>query len=81
MASPAVPLAEQSSPGGNIYKHGIELKVAGSYSALLAYLSELEKESGRLLWGRMELSVEAYPRSILTLKVYTLSLTKDWLAL
>lgn len=64
-----------------LFKHGIELKVAGSYPDLLAYVADLEKESGKLLWDRMELAVDKYPRSVLTLTLYTLGLSKDWLAL
>lgn len=63
----------------NLYKHGIEIKVAGSYPDLLAYLSELEKSPQRFLWGQMTLSVTKYPRSELTLTVHTLSLEKTWL--
>lgn len=71
--------AAASAPGVNLYKHGIEIKVAGSYHDLLAYLAELEQSPQRLLWGQMTLNVTAYPRSELTLTVYTLSLDSTWL--
>jgi MSHA biogenesis protein MshJ len=64
----------------NIYRHGLEIRVAGGYSELLAYVAALERAPQRLLWGRMALAVTAYPRSELTLTVYTLSRDKDWLA-
>jgi MSHA biogenesis protein MshJ len=67
-------------PTENIYKHGLEIRVAGGYPELLAYVAELERAPQRLLWGRMALAVTAYPRSELTLTVYTLSRDKDWLA-
>ena len=63
----------------NIYKHGVELRIAGSYSDLLAYLEDLERTPQRILWNKLTLSVEQYPRSVLTLTVYTLSLDKQWL--
>lgn len=66
-------------PGGNIYKHGIEIRLAGNYHDLLAYVSELESGSQKLLWGSMQLSVKNYPLSELTLIVYTLSLDSTWL--
>lgn len=65
-------------PGGNIYKHGIEIKVAGGYHDLLAYVADLEASPQKLLWGDMRLTGE-YPVSELTLTVFTLSLDSTWL--
>lgn len=66
-------------PGGNIYKHGIEIKLAGGYHDLMAYVAELESSPQKLLWGAMRLSVKGYPVGELTLTVYTLSLDSTWL--
>jgi MSHA biogenesis protein MshJ len=77
-AGDAAPAAAPQ-PGANIYKHGIEIRVAGGYLDLLAYLAELEQAGQQLLWGRMSLAVVAYPRSELTLTVYTFSLDPTWL--
>ena len=63
----------------NIYKHGVEIRIAGSYGELLAYLEELERMPQRILWSKLTLTAEQYPRSVLTLTVYTLSLDKQWL--
>lgn len=63
----------------NIYKHGIEIKVAGGYNDLMAYLAEMEQSRQRLLMGKMAWSVTKYPRVELTLTVYSLSLDKTWL--
>ncbi len=63
----------------NMYKHGLELRIAGSYGDLLAYLEELERTPQRILWGSLTLTVERFPRSVLTLRVYTVSLDKQWL--
>jgi MSHA biogenesis protein MshJ len=71
---PAPPPAD-----GNIYRHGIEIRIAGSYADLLAYVAELENAPQRVIWERMALAVTAYPRSELTLTVYTLSLDAEWL--
>lgn len=70
-----------SGPGAGIYKHAIEIRIAGSYSDLTKYLSELENMPQRILWERAELSVDKFPRNILTVTVYTLSLDKQWLIL
>lgn len=73
--------SETSTPELNLYRHGIEIRLAGSYGDLLGYLSDLEAAPERLLWEGAELKVDVYPRSILTLRVYTLSLDKAWLVL
>lgn len=65
----------------NIYKHGIEIRVAGRYDDLLAYLAALERMPQQILWNKVSLSADVYPRSVLTLTVYTLSLDKEWLTL
>jgi MSHA biogenesis protein MshJ len=75
----AKPAGEASMPGGNIYKHGIEIKLAGGYSDLLAYVADLEASPQKLLWGGMRLTVTHFPVSELTLTVYTLSLDSIWL--
>lgn len=88
---PAEPLIEPRSVQGkqaaqagdtgltNIYKHAIEMQVAGNYGDLLAYLEALEAMPQRIVWGRAELVVDKYPRCILKLTVYTLNLDKQWL--
>jgi len=67
--------------GGNIFKHGIEIKVGGSYPDLLGYVNDLEHAPQKLLWGKMELTAATYPHCELTLTVYTLSLDSRWLVL
>lgn len=85
-AAPAAPPAKVAAAGTaipaapNLFKHGVEIRIAGSYADLLAYLNELENAPQRLLWGRMDLAAE-YPRSVLTLTVHTLSLETSWLVL
>lgn len=86
---PPTPLIETSTSdktesttaahGPNIYKHGVEIRIAGQYNDLLAYLAELERMPQRIIWNKVSLSVEQYPRSMLTVTVYTLSLDKQWL--
>jgi MSHA biogenesis protein MshJ len=66
-------------PGGNLYKHGIEIKLAGGYQDLLAYLAELDASPQKLLRGGMSLVVRQHPVSELTLTIYTLSLDPTWL--
>jgi len=67
------------APAAGLYKHGVEIKLEGSYAELTAYLTRLEQANMKLLWSNMTLSAENHPRLTLTLTVYTLSLDKAWL--
>lgn len=62
-----------------IYQHGIEITLAGSYNDLLNYLAELERMPQRVMWNSVSLRVEKHPRNVMVLRVYTLSLDRDWL--
>ena len=64
----------------NIFRHGMEITLAGSYGDLLAYVTALESAPQRVIWDKLELVAE-YPKSQLTLTVSTLSLEKSWLML
>jgi len=75
----AKPDAKPAFATPNIYKHGIEIKIAGSYNDLLMYLAEIERMPQRIIWNRNKLSTELYPRNEMTLTLYTLSLDKQWL--
>jgi len=68
-----------AAAAANIYKHGVEIRIAGGYNDLLAYLAEIERMPQHIMWNRLTLSTEQYPRSVMTLTVYTLSLDKLWL--
>ena len=71
--------AAQGQPARRVFRHGIELTVAGSYLDLYAYLAALEKIPTQLYWGRVEMSVASYPVATLKLTVYTLSFDQAWL--
>ena len=78
----AVESASRPKPGpeGAVFRHGVEITVAGSYLDLLAYVTELEKLPTQLYWGGAELKADAYPLVTLKLKVFTLSLDKAWMS-
>ena len=65
----------------DLYRHGVEIRLGGNYGLLQAYLAQLEKLPQHLLWGQLSYSVIDYPRSEMTLTVYTLSPDRTWLAL
>jgi MSHA biogenesis protein MshJ len=88
---PASPLVEQPAEqagaraGKNagqkqIFKHGVQLTVRGSYQDFLNYLAALEKLPTQMFWGEVSLSVEQYPEAVLTVTLYTLSMDETWLS-
>lgn len=80
-AQPAMPAgAKPAPPPGGIYRHAMEITIAGSYADLLRYAEELQHLSPRPLWSTLQLKVVEYPRSELTITLYTLSLDLPWLA-
>lgn len=70
-----------ATPAGEkqIFKHGVQITVRGSYPDLLQYLAALEKMPVQMFWGEASLNVDQYPAATLTLTLYTLSLDKTWL--
>ena len=63
----------------SLYRHGVELVLEGGYSDLLQTLKALEALPQHVLWGSLDLQVEQHPRSVLTLRVYTISRDRHWL--
>lgn len=65
----------------DLYRHGVEIRLEGSYGELQAYLAQLEQLQQRLLWDQLQYKVVDYPKAEMTLQVYTLSPDRAWLAL
>ncbi len=73
----AAPPAKQDRP---LYRHAVEVTVAGRYLDLLAYVAALEGLPTRLYWSSAALDASAYPVVQLKLVVFTLSLDKGWMS-
>ncbi|MBK6632041.1 MAG: agglutinin biogenesis protein [Betaproteobacteria bacterium] len=65
----------------NIYKHGVELTLRGSYFDMLDYLAQIESLPWQMYWGQLKLDAREYHRPELKLTLYTLSLDKVWLTI
>jgi len=65
--------------GGQIYRHGLRIKVRGSYRDIARYVQALESLPWRVFWGEMRLETQRYPVSELTVVVYTLSPNPEWI--
>ena len=63
----------------SLYRHGVELVLEGGFNDLLQTLKALEALPQHLLWGSVSLRVEQHPRSVLTLRAYTISRDRHWL--
>jgi MSHA biogenesis protein MshJ len=75
--------AEKSTAAASaqLFKHGIELRVAGSYPELLAYVKQVESAAPHLIWGKLELKTDTYPRNVMTLTLFSISMDTSWLAI
>jgi MSHA biogenesis protein MshJ len=62
-----------------MYKHGVQITVRGSYADMVQYLTALERLPTRMFWGTAKMNVAQHPTVELTLTLYTLSLDKTWL--
>jgi len=63
----------------NVFKHGVEITLQGSYADLQEYLARVEKSRWRMYWSRASLNADNQPQLKLTITIYTLSLDKAWL--
>jgi MSHA biogenesis protein MshJ len=73
--------SEGATPAVAVYRHSVEIKIQGEYLDMVAYMAQLEAMPWQLLWGKVNLTVEDYPKANLTLTLFTLSLNKKWLSI
>lgn len=82
---PLQQLAGAAAGGGGAdltaYRHGMHIELRGNYLDILAYLRELEALPWKVFWGQLNLKVEQYPTSHVTLRIYTLSTQAGWIAI
>jgi len=74
--------AGEDSAGDSLsaaYKHGMRIRFRGDYLQTLEYLRRLEALEWNFFWDRIEFEVKNYPRSASEIRIYTLSLTQDWI--
>ncbi len=77
---PVAPIGgEKPGSPGELYRHGLELTLSGSYVELYEYLRALERLPTQLYWRRFEFAVTEHPQMTLKLTVYTVSLDRTWL--
>jgi MSHA biogenesis protein MshJ len=62
-----------------LYKHAFVLRLQGTYPAVIAYFEKLAKLPWRFHWDDLLYQVEQYPKATITLEVYTVSMSEEWL--
>ena len=62
-----------------IYRHVLEIELAGKYADMLGYMRTLEQLDWKLLWDEIEVIGEEYPIITLNLVFSTLSTRKEWI--
>ena len=68
----------QAPPSESFYKHGLNVRVQGSYAQLAEYVARLEGLPWTVQWESVKLDVRQHPRLELTLKLNTLSRESTW---
>lgn len=73
------PAKSPASSKNLVYKHGIELTLEGNYLDLLEYQARLEHLPWRMFFARTSVNSVDYPKVLMTITLYTLSLEEAWL--
>ena len=68
---------EQIAPA--LYRHRLRMEFAGDYLATLAYLKQIDRLPRQLVWEKLQIETQEYPRARVLLQVYTLSLNEGWI--
>lgn len=73
------PTKTDSPVGVNLYRHGIKIKLSGSYFELQHYLSQLEQLPWKFFWQDFNFKVTQYPNSELEIHMYSLGTKKEFI--
>ncbi|MBF0190805.1 MAG: hypothetical protein HQL99_06590 [Magnetococcales bacterium] len=76
-ALPPQDLLAGDDSGGAVYQHNLMLRFSGAFPDVLKYLRDLERLPWKLFWDGVEFAVADFPKSYVTLRIHTLSLSSD----
>ena len=62
-----------------LYRHGIRLKLTGSYFKLRDYLNRLEQLPWKFFWQEFNYQIKEYPTSELDIEIYSLSTMQEFI--
>jgi MSHA biogenesis protein MshJ len=77
--APLADAAAIAQAGLRLFRHGLEIEVAGSYPAMLEYVERLEASRWNLLWDRLELEVVKFPKARIRIDLHTISGEEEWI--
>lgn len=77
--APASAQASPGAPAAQIYKHGVELELGGTYLETLSFLQAVETLPWRFFWDRIEFTIESHPQGRMKLTLYTIGLQEGWI--
>jgi MSHA biogenesis protein MshJ len=64
-----------------LYQHGFEITLQGSYADVHDYLARVEQLPWQMFWARINVNTEEHPKLTVSLTVQTVSLSRAWLIL
>jgi len=73
-----LPSAQAPKTELNLYRHGMKVKLSGSYFQLQAYLAQLEQLSWKFFWQDFNFTSKEYPASEVEIIIYSLSTKKEF---
>ncbi len=79
-ASPGASLAGAAT-GPVLYLHGMRVVLKGRYVDIVRYLQALQALRWKMFWGMLDLKVQHYPVSEVTLVIYTLGFNRAWIGM
>lgn len=71
---------EGRTPKADLYRHGVRLRVQGSYFDIHAYLAKLEALEWQFYWKKLDYQVDSYPVGKIELEIYTLSTSEQFVS-
>lgn len=79
--APSAEPAAAVEPGvlDNAYRHGVQVVFAGDFQSTLEFMRRLEGLEWKFFWESVTFDVQQYPQAVATVRVFTLSLDKNWI--
>lgn len=62
-----------------LYRHSFVLTLSGNYPATVRYFEKLAELPWQFHWDGLRYQVQTYPEAVITLQVYTVSMSRDWI--
>ena len=72
---------QETAEQPQIYRHVMSVKFIGAYADILNYISRMEQLPWKLIWDRIHLKTEEYPRIEVEIEISTLSDSQHWVGL